>query len=64
MEQDAAVCDLAESLKEILGVSSMVPDLACIPDTDDVIAEIRRAALEGALLIAEYVGTTSLAGMS
>ncbi|KZP31011.1 hypothetical protein FIBSPDRAFT_926109 [Athelia psychrophila] len=59
--QDTAVCDLAKSLQEILGVANICPELARIEDTDDVIAEIRRAALEGALLIAEYVGTTLLA---
>ncbi|KZP10797.1 hypothetical protein FIBSPDRAFT_899444 [Athelia psychrophila] len=62
MDQDAAVCDLAKSLQEILGAANVCPELARIEDTDDVITEIRRAALEGALLIAEYVGTTSLAG--
>ncbi|KZP12249.1 hypothetical protein FIBSPDRAFT_937028 [Athelia psychrophila] len=62
MDQDASICDLAKSLQEILGVANVCPELARVEDTDDVIAEIRRAALEGALLIAEYVGTTSLAG--
>ncbi|KZP12267.1 hypothetical protein FIBSPDRAFT_1050183 [Athelia psychrophila] len=62
MDQDAAVCDLAKSLQEILDAANICPELARVEDTDDVIAEIRRAALEGALLIAEYVGTTSLAG--
>ncbi|KZP12276.1 hypothetical protein FIBSPDRAFT_166008 [Athelia psychrophila] len=62
MDQDAAICDLAGSLQEIVGVANICPALARIEDTDDAITEIRRAALEGVLLIAEYVGTTSLAG--
>ncbi|KZP28430.1 hypothetical protein FIBSPDRAFT_927566 [Athelia psychrophila] len=61
MNHIPAVCDLAKSLQEILGVATIVPALARIQDTDDVITEIRRAALEGALLIAEYGGTALLA---
>ncbi|KZP20231.1 hypothetical protein FIBSPDRAFT_932467 [Athelia psychrophila] len=57
MDQDAAICDLARSLQEILGVATLCPALARIED----ISEIRCAALEGSLLIADYVGTTSLA---
>ncbi|KZP31013.1 hypothetical protein FIBSPDRAFT_945510 [Athelia psychrophila] len=57
VDHDTAVCDPARSLQEMLSVANIVPDLACIPDTDHVIADTRRAALESACsaLIAEPI---------
>lgn len=52
MDQDPAVSELAGSWKDMLGVTNIVPDLERAPDIDGVISEIRRTALEGALLIA------------
>ncbi|KZP30655.1 hypothetical protein FIBSPDRAFT_945592 [Athelia psychrophila] len=39
VDHDAAICDPARSLQDMLRVANIVPDLARIPGTDDAIAD-------------------------
>jgi len=59
--QDGSIRDLADSLREMLGVAKELPDLLVISSTTNVIEGIGRASLEAASLIHEYT-KTSFAG--
>ena len=51
---DENIRDLAESLREMLGVAKEFPDLPVISSTTNVIEGIGRASLQAATLIYEY----------
>lgn len=57
MDQDEYIKNLAESLREMIGVAQECPDLSTIPGTTNVIDDIGRTCLNVASLIQEY--TTS-----
>jgi len=63
MLQDEAVLDLAESLREMVGVANESPDLPVINGTSNVIEEIGRTALQVASLIDEYTKLPFLGGL-
>jgi ABC-type amino acid transport system permease subunit len=51
---DDTVRDLAESLRETLGIAKEYPDLLVVEGTTNVIEEIGRTSLKIASLIHEY----------
>ena len=52
--QDDSIRELAGTLREMLAIANMIPDLPVIPDTTDVIEDISRQSLRVASLIHEY----------
>ena len=52
--QDDSIRELAGTLREMLAIANMIPDLRVIPDTTDVIVDISRQSLRVASLIHEY----------
>jgi len=53
---DEAVQDLAESLREMLGVANASPELLIIKGTTNVISDISLLSLRIASVIHEYTG--------
>jgi hypothetical protein len=64
MLQDEAVLDLAESLREMVGVANECPDLPVISGTSNILEEIGRTALQVASLIDEYTKLPFLGGLN
>ena len=60
--QDDSLRDLAESLREMVGVASACPDLRNVRGTVNVIEDIGRASMQVASLIDEYTKSQHLAG--
>ena len=52
--QDQSIRVLVETLREMAGAASSVPDLGKIEGTTDVIEEIGRTSLEAAKLVHDY----------
>ena len=52
--QDDSIRELSGTLREMLAIANMIPDLPVIPDTTDVIVDISRQSLRVASLIHEY----------
>ena len=60
--QDDTMRDLAESLREMVGVASACPDLRKVKGTANVIEDIGHASMQVASLIDEYTKYRNLAG--
>jgi hypothetical protein len=60
--QDDSLRDLAESLREMVGVASACPDLRNVKGTADVVKDIGHAAMQVASLIDEYTKSRHLVG--
>ena len=58
--QDDSIGELAATLREMLAIANMIPDLPVIPDTTNVIVDISRQSLRVASLIHEYTKSSSL----
>ena len=58
--QDDSIRELSGTLREMLAIANMIPDLPVIPDTTDVIVDISRQSLRVASLIHEYTKLSSL----
>ena len=61
---DGKVRDLSDTLKEMLLVARITPNLFVVEGTENIVEEVGKAAIEVATLMSEYVESSSLASTS